>query len=269
MSDMLMPRIIAAGIYNARNAHKNREVTPNRRTTMFELELSTSHGGISYMDGRSVPITEQTLICAKPGQVRHTRLPFSCYFVHMMVEEGELYDRLSEIPAYITVSDAAPYEALFRDICSCFDTAVARDRLLLQSRILELVWRLSDHAATEEIKIKTANRAIVEEVIQAVREDLAAELTLEKMAAQSGFSPIHFHNCFKRATGMTLREFVEDQRIRRAVDLLLTTDGTLAEIAIECGFSSQAYFSYVFKRRMGKTPREYVRSVFARYEKEK
>ena len=61
---------------------------------------------------------------------------------------------------------------------------------------------------------------------------------------------------------MTLREFVEEQRIQKSMHLLVSTDLTLSEIAYECGFSSQAYFSYVFKQKMTLTPREYASKVY-------
>lgn len=79
-------------------------------------------------------------------------------------------------------------------------------------------------------------------------------------------SPVHFHNTFKRSVGKTLRDYVEEQRIKKAIGLLLTTDASLTQIAFECGFSSQSYFSYVFKRRMNATPREYAKTIHARYE---
>jgi len=47
---------------------------------------------------------------------------------------------------------------------------------------------------------------------------------------------------------------------------LTTTDYSLTKISFECGFSSQSYFSCVFKRRMKKTPREYEKDIRSRYE---
>ena len=76
---------------------------------------------------------------------------------------------------------------------------------------------------------------------------------------------ICFHNCFKRSTGKTLRDFVEDVRLEIAVNLLINTDKTLTEIAYECGFSSQSYFSYAFKKKMNVTPREYVKNIYKKY----
>jgi AraC-like DNA-binding protein len=63
-----------------------------------------------------------------------------------------------------------------------------------------------------------------------------------------------------------LREFVEEQRLQKAINLLISTDMTLSEIAYECGFSSQSYFSSVFKQKMKITPREYAKKIQQKYE---
>ena len=63
-----------------------------------------------------------------------------------------------------------------------------------------------------------------------------------------------------------LREYVEEQRIKKAIHLLMSTEYSLTQIAFACGYSSQSYFSYVFKRRMKKTPREYIRELYNQYE---
>ncbi len=65
---------------------------------------------------------------------------------------------------------------------------------------------------------------------------------------------------------MTLRDYVEEQRIKKAIDLMLTTDYPLTKIALESGFSSQSYFGYVFKRRMQMTPGNYLKKYFEKYE---
>ena len=70
----------------------------------------------------------------------------------------------------------------------------------------------------------------------------------------------------KTRTGKTLRDYVEEQRIKKSINMLLTTNFSLTQIAYECGFSSQSYFSYVFKRRMKVTPREYTKEIHSKYE---
>ena len=74
------------------------------------------------------------------------------------------------------------------------------------------------------------------------------------------------HKVFKASTGKTLHEYIEDRRIKKSINLLISTDMTLTEIAYECGFSSQSYFSYAFKRHTGLTPRDYAKNIFEKYE---
>lgn len=266
MKEIVLPEIVAVGVHNAQQAGRSKEVTKNRTLSMFELELCIGDGGVSYVDNDSTAITGDLVISGKPGQVRHTRLPFKCYFIHMIVRGGELYDRLQEIPPFVRVEDRQPYEQIFQSLCAHYDTALERDQLLLQSRVLELIYLLCRHAAAQEIRNRSNHADAVERAMRFVRDNLTAELSLARVAEEVSFSPVHFHTCFKKATGVTLREFVEEQRVKNAARLLVETNLTLSEIAYECGFSSQPYFSYVFKKRMSMTPREYVRNAYSRYE---
>ena len=266
MKEIILPEMVAVGIYNAQIAAKNKEITQNRKTTMFEIELPMGNGGISYIDKKSSAISENMIICARPGQLRHTRTPFKCYFIHMIIKSGELYDRMMEIPSFIKINDRKRYEEIFQKINAYYDSALEQDMLLLQSKILELIYLLCDHASQQSVKMSSNNKEMIENVIELIKSDLSADFTLNEVAKYTSFSPIYFHNCFKRSTGKTLREFIEEQRIRKAANLLVSTDLTLSDIALECGFSSQSYFSYVFKKKMKMTPREYEKHINRRYE---
>ena len=264
--EIALPEIVAVGIYQARLSVRDRETTQHRKTTMFELELPIGDGGTSYIDDESAPITEELLICAKPGQLRHTRLPFRCYYIHMILREGTLFERLKNLPSYVVLKDRAPYEAIFRQLCELHGTALELDRIRLQSLVLELIYHLCLCAEQTSYRSKPSNKDAIERVIRYIKEHPTADLSLSAMAEYASFSPVHFHACFKRSTGRTLREFVEEERIRRAVGMLFETDLTLSQIAYECGFSSQSYFSYAFKKRMHLPPREYVRELMKKYE---
>lgn len=266
MSKIVLPEIVASGVYNARLALKSGEVTRKRKVSMFEIELPVEDGGVSYIDGESMPVTRDVVICAKPGQMRRTRLPFKCYFLHVIVYEGELLSRLAAVPTYVTIRDREPFERLFREIALAPTALSDVERLFLQGRVLELLSMLLKHQSDAIFKEGASHKGMIEEVVSYIKENPAADLSLEALAARASFSPIHFHNCFKRATGKTLRAFVEEERLRRAVGLLVGTDKTLAEIAYECGFSSQSYFSYAFRRKMGMTPRAYVAGINCAYE---
>lgn len=268
MKDVILPEIIAAGIYDSRIAAKNKAVSKKRKTTMFEIELPCEKGGTAYIDNQESDIDTDMIICVKRGQLRNTRFPFKCYYIHIILNEGQLYDTLMKLPNFIKTKKAKKYKEIFIKICKYCDSAFENERLLVHSLILELAYMLASDCGTSFFngKAKNSNHAVIEDAVRYIKENISADLSLEYMAERASFSPIHFHNCFKASTGRTLRKFVEEERIKKAVNLLTTTDMTLADISYECGFSSQSYFSYAFKRSKGMTPREYAREIFRRYE---
>jgi AraC family transcriptional regulator len=68
---------------------------------------------------------------------------------------------------------------------------------------------------------------------------------------------MHFAAQFKAATGLRPHDYVLEQRIARAKELLLNTDMKLAEIALAVGFQAQAHFTTVFSRIALATPRRW------------
>lgn len=266
--NMILPEIVSVGIFNSIIARKNIEISKKRKTTMFELELPIDNTGISYIDKHFSEVSENVLICAKPGQLRHTRFPFKCYFVHLIVGSGYLYDVLISLPDYIEVNDRNKYLDIFEKLNRYHDTPYENDEIILQSLVLELIYNLSRDAKKQLNKQNIGrNYAVIENAVKYIKENLTEDLSLEAISSHFNSSPIHFHNTFKVAVGTTLREYVEEQRIKKAVNMLVSTELSLTDIAFECGFSSQSYFSFVFKRRMKTTPRKYVKEVYKKYEK--
>ena len=262
---MILPEIVTAGIYNSDIAAKNIAVSKSRKTSMFELELPLEEGGVSHIETSSVPITPNMIICAKPGQMRHTRFPFKCLYVHMILHSGRLYDMLMNTPDYFETGKSDVYRDIFSKLIKHYNALSDSEDLMLQSLILELIYTIGQDCARISGGTSRGNKT-VERSLQFIKEHLTEELTLERVAEYVSLSPTHFHHSFKTAVGKTLRDYVEEQRIKKAIKLLTTSDSTLTQIAYECGFSSQSYFSFVFKRRMKITPREYVREIYSKYE---
>ena len=262
-----LPEIVAAGIYDSKVVTKNIAVSKKRKTSMFEIELPVCEGGISYIGAVSKPITPNMVICAKPGQERHTKFPYRCYYVHMIIHEGKLYDLLMNTPDIFETGKQDTYRELFQKITKHYNALADSEEIILQSLVLKLIYTISKEPAAA-CKHGTAgdNDRIIEQALQYIKAHLTEELNLECVAKAVSLSPIHFHNRFRTSVGKTLREYVEEQRLRKAINLLLTTNDSLTKIAYECGFSSQSYFSYVFKRKMHTTPREYVKEIYSRYE---
>jgi AraC family transcriptional regulator len=94
-----------------------------------------------------------------------------------------------------------------------------------------------------------------------VRENLAEEISVERLAELVELSPFHFSRVFKQATGMTPLQFVTRERITYAQQLIRETSCSLIEIALEVGYTSPSSFTKVFRRVTGVTPMEFRKTL--------
>lgn len=93
-----------------------------------------------------------------------------------------------------------------------------------------------------------------------VESSLDQDLTLEAIAQEAGYSRAHFLRMFRESTGTTPHQYVMQRRIAHAEALLSANEIGVAEVAVACGFSSQAHLTLAFKKQTGVTPAEYRRT---------
>lgn len=98
----------------------------------------------------------------------------------------------------------------------------------------------------------TGNRMrLLDEFIDA---GLDGPLGLHTMAQLLELSEGYFTRAFKQATGKSPHSYLIDRRLARARALMRDSKASLAEIALACGFSSQAHMTSAFKQRLGVSP---------------
>lgn len=86
-------------------------------------------------------------------------------------------------------------------------------------------------------------------------------ITLALVAEQVCLSPNHFSAIFSQECNTTFIEYLTNVRIEHAKQLIKNTEMKGYDIAYECGFSDPHYFSYIFKKNTGLTPREYKSNI--------
>ena len=96
--------------------------------------------------------------------------------------------------------------------------------------------------------------SILKRVVDYIDAELESDIGLPEIASVACLSAAHFSRVFKQTTGMPLTRYVVQRRVARARDLLDGTDEPVAEIAVQCGFSSQSHLTTSFKAITGTTP---------------
>ncbi len=87
-----------------------------------------------------------------------------------------------------------------------------------------------------------------------IEADLGGELRLADLAQACGLSVGYFTRAFRRTAQMTPHRWLTHQRIEKAKGLLSRPEGTIAAIALECGFADQSHFTRTFGKWVGATP---------------
>ncbi len=88
---------------------------------------------------------------------------------------------------------------------------------------------------------------------------MAEPLRLDNLARLANVHPTHVIRGFRRRLGQTPGEYLRSRRIVSACRLLEFGDSSLAEIALQCGFSDQQHFTKIFGRTINKAPGEFRR----------
>ena len=90
---------------------------------------------------------------------------------------------------------------------------------------------------------------------------LSEPVDLVALAGVAGLSPSHFHRAFRTSMGAPPHRWLTRRRIRRAQELMLNSDKTLADVAIETGFADQPHFTRAFSKALGVSPGAWRRAV--------
>lgn len=83
-----------------------------------------------------------------------------------------------------------------------------------------------------------------------------ADLNIETLASSLGFERTQFYRKIKAITGLSPVELIRSLRLRKAQELIKSTERTMSEIAYEVGFSNPAYFTKCYREAFGQTPTE-------------
>ena len=150
----------------------------------------------------------------------------------------------------------------------CLDRPTASSALHLDTLIAIFLCRLIEHQSSQSAAFNDPqpNGRLgppMRRVIDYVDSNLNGDVTLDDLAEIASMSPYYFARSFKAAVGLPPHQYVVRRRIDRAMRLLAATDLTIAHIAFDCGFASQAHMTTVFKRLTGTTPHRYRRSINA------
>lgn len=109
----------------------------------------------------------------------------------------------------------------------------------------------------DSIKSREKSDNMVEILVDYIRQHYEENITRNTLAEMVHFSPEYVGKTFKKQTGSSINDYVNQLRIEEAKRLLKGTDNKVIDIALMVGFENMPYFSSVFKKYTGCSPAEY------------
>ncbi len=274
--DVIIPHLYSAGYFNGALAYAGIPRTQEHEISQYQIEFCTEDCGTTYIDGVAYPIVKNRIFCAKPGQKRWTQLPFRCYYLHLVPSQGRINELLSSLPVCFEVPEEKMRSFVQQigkllTLRRAAKRAIADKELQFYSEILSFLSQLQQEVQRwkeETQNVSARNLQAISVSISYLEENYSQKCTLDELAQAANFSPIYFHKLFKSITGHSPAEYLLQFRITKAQELLAATDLPLCDIALQCGFTSQSYFNYVFRREKQCTPAEYRKRQIQKYFKE-
>lgn len=144
------------------------------------------------------------------------------------------------------------------NVCEMFQTAEELELYRNGMKSVDAMKRLiSFITARCRLETEVADvQALVQTVMAYVSENLEQELRRSTIAEMVHLNPDYLTRIFKKETGMTLKEYIIEQKINAAQSLLKTTSLPVSFVAAKVGYSNFSHFSKAYKKVMGHTPQE-------------
>lgn len=227
------------------------------------------------LDGEPIPVCAGEMLLISGG-VTHSGVPHDCVYECLVFDlrrfaaHNHIVSRQVEdiLERRLTLCQRLPQDAagLYAMLDGIF-TAMRRRQpgyeLTVQGglyQLLGIVVRdgLYRRPAADSRRWK-GQQASLKNAVAYIEEHFASPITLDDLARAAGMNRKYFCRFFKEMTHKTPIEYLNCYRVETAGEQLLAGGQTVAEIATGCGFNDMSYFSRMFRRYMGMTPRDYRR----------
>ena len=234
-----------------------------------EIELMMPKKGITDLavEGENITAVKGNIYVINPNEV-HAMYANTDSYYYAMVFPKELLELNKNNAVYLrliaplfegrlqlqrNINDSRSLE-LFTEI-EALNADVTINSPLILSRLLELMWHFEKSGY-----IKSAGKDKVSPIHRAIdymENHISEKLTLAQIAECAGMSPKYFCAYFKKHTLTTAVSYLNTLRIKKAQQLLKTTDYSVLEISLLCGFDNVSFFIKKFKEAVGQTPANY------------
>lgn len=196
--------------------------------------------------------------------------PWTIYWIHFSGTLASYYAQVGEEPITISSnlnSRIADRNAIFEDIFMTLSDGYTIENLRYTTSLLHFylgslqylpIYR-KYHKRTESGN-KEEENLVINAALKYMEENLEKSITLQDISKYTGYSISHFSMMFKSYTGHSPLSYFNELKVKKACELLDTTDLKINQISSMVGFNDSLYFSRLFTKSVGISPKKYRKS---------
>lgn len=247
----MLPENLAISVIDVLNYHQKNEkiFVPARSFSAITLRLKTP--GKYICKNKTIPF-EPVSICIIPEGVSYER---NNYEEDILVIHFNMLNYCFDEIQIFKVSDGEKYKNLFLKALNLkYENNVG-----CMYKITAVVYEiLSEITRDVGFTADSKDNRIMESAEYMRQNFWNPELSIESLSKNANVSPAFFRREFNRIYGSSPKNYLDTLRIQYAKSLLETGYFSQKEIAYRCGFSDVGYFRTVFKRKIGKSIKNYL-----------
>ena len=249
-------------------AHLHYRERKNEEALQFVLIYCIDGEGWFEVNGKK-EIVEPHQFFVLPKGVAHKygsnkTKPWTIYWIHFDGEKAAFFSEGLDKPLLVSPEKDSRIEdrfKLFEEVFSTLKNGYSKNNLEFSITALFYFFGslkyLSTYRACNNSSQQLQQRDVADEAIHFMRENVRKRLTLKEIADYVGISQSYFSTLFQSKTGYSPLNYFIHLKIQEACHHLDFTDMKINQISLLVGFEDPFYFSRLFTKTMGNSPREY------------
>ena len=232
----------------------------------FQMYYCLEGEALFFLDGAELPLVKNDCLIIRPFQIHelypissgHLRIIDTKFYIH----ESDLYQSILEVPSVVPIAENG-FRELQQGLRGEWASGAPYSKIMATLLFEQCLYLCLRHGSTFSTDAPfyhdlehTISRlsGLEQKIAEYIAEHYWENITLDHLAHDLRYSKNYLCKVFKAAAGITISEYVNFLKIRKAYDLVCYSDQKLTEIAVNCGFSSIHYFSRIFHKYVGMAP---------------
>ena len=165
------------------------------------------------------------------------------------------------------LKDLCADELVFENAKVILENSEAKDDVF---KILEIISSyitllFNNFSFAEEKSEENSSHWVVINLKNHIEKEYFKDINLKQLALLYGYNEKYLGRIFKKETGLTFHEYLNEIRLEKATEMLINTEDSVILISKKCGFNNVTYFNRIFLKKFEKTPLEFKNSKSNRF----